>query len=135
MEEKKKTILLVDDDQDIVEINSRIVGRRYNVLSALSATECLQIMRTVRPDLIVMDVIMENMTAGLDAVKTMEKEGILDGVPVLFLTSVNEHFDYRLQVDEDYYPMVKWMDKPIKPTHLLNTIRELMDRCENLSPV
>ena len=130
MNAKEKTVLIVDDDQDLVEINSRIVGRRYNILTALSAKECLQIMQIARPDLIVMDVIMENMTAGLDAVKTLERSGALNGVPVLFLTSVNEHFDYRQQVDANYYPMAKWMDKPVKPTHLLNAIRELLDRCE-----
>ena len=72
MNVKEKTVLIVDDDQDLVEINSRILGRRYTVLSASSATECLVIMQTVRPDLIVMDVIMPKM-GGFEAVKEIKK--------------------------------------------------------------
>ena len=42
------------------------------------------------------------------------------------LTGVNEHFDYRTQIDESFYPNDVWLDKPVDPKMLMREIRKLI---------
>lgn len=126
MSDEKKTVLLVDDDFELMEIHTRIVGRKYDVLTAASAAECLELMKTATPDLIVMDVMMENISSGFDAAKKLKDDGLLKDTPLVFLTSVDDHYNYRAQVNEDYFTTSKWLSKPVKPMKLLEEVQKLI---------
>ena len=59
------TVLLVDDDADLVLANQLVLSRRgYSVRTAGSAAEALKQLQAARPDVIVLDVMMESNDAG-----------------------------------------------------------------------
>lgn len=83
---KKKTILMVDD----VRLNHKAAGLvlqdTYELYEALSAEEAFRIMETVRPDLILLDVVMPVMD-GYEMMGILKKDPRYKSIPVIFLTA------------------------------------------------
>jgi CheY-like chemotaxis protein len=126
MGDARKTVLLVDDDPDLLEQSRRIVEREFNVDLANSGEEALEKLGKKNYDCIVMDVMMQNLSDGLDTAKKIKSNVATRTIPVIMLTSVNEHFDYRTQIDENFYPNDRWLDKPVKADVLLEEIKKLI---------
>jgi CheY-like chemotaxis protein len=126
MGDERKTVLLVDDDPDLLEQSRQIVEREFNVELANSGKEALEKLGKKSYDCIVMDVMMQNLSDGLDTAKKIKSSAATKTIPVIMLTSVNEHFDYRTQIDESFYPNDRWLDKPVKADVLLQEIRNLI---------
>jgi CheY-like chemotaxis protein len=126
MGDERKTVLLVDDDPDLLEQSRQIVEREFNVELANSGKEALEKLGTKNYDCIIMDVMMQNLSDGLDTAKKIKSNAATKTIPVIMLTSVNEHFDYRTQIDENFYPNDRWLDKPVKADVLLQEIRKLI---------
>lgn len=126
MDSKKKTVLLVDDDQDIIAQMKVAVEKEYNVLIANSGEEALETLAKTRPDCIVLDVMMSHLSDGLDVTKKIKENQATGNIPIIMLTAVNQHYDYRTQVGEGYFPYDKWLDKPVKPQKLLEEIKSLI---------
>lgn len=122
----KKTILLVDDDVDLLEQVRMVVGKEYAVDCAYNGEEALKKVAAKKYDCIVMDVMMETLSDGLDTAKKIKENEATRAIPVIMLTSVNKYYDYRTQVDADYFPNDKWLDKPVDPKTLLAEIGKLV---------
>ena len=122
----KKTVLLVDDDVDLVEQVRMVVQKEYTVDVAYSGEEALKKVAGNKYDCIVMDVMMQSISDGLDTAKKIKENGTTKDIPVIMLTSVNEHYDYTTQVDRSYFPNDKWIDKPFRPEVLMAEIRKLI---------
>ena len=122
----KKTVLLVDDDVDLLDQTRLVVEKEYAVDVAYSGDEALKKVAGKTYDCIVMDVMMESLSDGLDTAKKIKADEATRSVPVIMLTSVNEHYDYSSQVDTNYFPNDKWLNKPVKPEVLVAEIRKLI---------
>jgi CheY-like chemotaxis protein len=126
MDNEKKTVLLVDDDEDLLERARVVVAQEFNVELAHSGEEALAMLGKKRFDCIVMDVMMNSLSDGLDAAKKIKENSSTKTIPVIMVTSVNEHFDYRTQVDESFFPNDRWLDKPVDANVLLGEIKRLV---------
>jgi CheY-like chemotaxis protein len=126
MNNEKKTVLLVDDDEDILEQVRVVVAQEFNVDLARSGEEALAKLGKNRYDCIVMDVMMQSLSDGLDTAKKIKESPATKEIPVIMVTGVSEHFDYRTQIDESFFPNDKWLDKPVDPKVLLREIKILM---------
>ncbi len=126
MGNEKKTVLLVDDDEDLLAQVSRIVGQEYDVDLASSGQEALGKLGKRKYDCIVMDVMMQTLSDGLDTAKKIKENNATKTIPIVMLTSVNEHYDYRTQIDESFFPNDKWLDKPVDPKVILQEIKKLV---------
>ena len=91
---RRKKILIVDDDASIREILSTQLSRlHYETVAAADGAEAVDLFRTSKPDLVLMDVMMPNMD-GLTAcqkIRGLEKKGAR--VPILFLTARDSQHD------------------------------------------
>jgi len=126
MDNEKKTVLLVDDDDDPLEQVRFVVAGEFNVDLAHSGEEALAKLGKNRYNCIVMDVMMQSLSDGLDTAKKIKQNSATKTIPVIMVTSVNEHFDYRTQIDESFFPNDKWLDKPVDPAILLQEIKGLI---------
>ena len=121
--EQKKTVLIVEDEKNIVDIirfNLQRTG--YNTLEAYDGEAGLAMAREKKPDLILLDVMMPKMM-GFDVCRALRAEG--DNVPVIILTAREEEEDKILGLEigaDDYIP------KPIKPKLLLSRIQAILKR-------
>ena len=119
---EKKMVLVVDDDADIRKFMEVALQATYRVVSASSGKECLQAVAKEKPSCIVMDVMMDGLTDGLETAKKIKEDKNTKDIPVIMLTSVNESYDYRSQVDANYFPHDTWLDKPVKAARLLKEV-------------
>ena len=126
MDNEKKTVLLVDDDEDLLEQVRMVVAREYNVDLARSGAEALAKLGKNRYACIVMDVMMQSLSDGLDTAKKIKENSVTRTIPVIMVTGVTEHFDYRTQIDDSFFPNDKWLDKPVDPIVLLREIKKLV---------
>jgi CheY-like chemotaxis protein len=123
-----KTILVVDDKADIVElVKNRLEANNYKVLSASDGKQGIQQAQQHKPDLIVMDIMMPNVSGG-EAVKVLRSDIATMHIPVIFLTAAASSVPPgqepgRVYVDGQFYPA---LSKPFKPEQLLSEINKLI---------
>lgn len=121
--EQKKTVLIVEDEKNIVDIirfNLQRTG--YNTLEAYDGEAGLAMAREKKPDLILLDVMMPKMM-GFDVCRALRAEG--DNVPVIILTAREEEEDkiLGLEIGADDY-----ITKPFNILELKARIRALIRR-------
>ena len=88
----KSTILIVDDEPDILEfLEYNLKKENFNVYKANNGIEAIEKAIKVKPDLIVMDIMMPEMD-GLEACKKIREQHDLNDTLVLFLTARSEDF-------------------------------------------
>jgi CheY-like chemotaxis protein len=117
------TILLVDDDVAWTEACKLVVTQHgHEVRVAGSAEEARQLLRSGRPDAIVLDVMMERMTSGFDLAREVHKQ--FPDLPIILLTSLHQAVSHSLhfEPDEDWLPVTKFLDKPVEPEVLIKEI-------------
>ncbi len=119
--QKKARILLVDDDSDFVE-STRLVleSKPYEVIVAENGDEGIRLAREMRPDLIILDVIMP-VKDGFTAAEQIKKDQGLRKIPVLMLTSfAQRHGETNIPVSRGFdLETEDYIDKPVKPDDLL----------------
>ncbi len=128
-EEEMATILIIDDDPDIV-LSARTVleSAGYRVDEAPNTTRGLEVMKTNRPDLIILDVMMETKTEGFEFARKINDaapgEPLADfkDIPILMLTSVVSTTPTNLEPDIDDLPVEMFVDKPIDMQDLLGKV-------------
>ncbi len=119
----KKTIMVVDDNPDIITIVKTILeGRGYTVFSASSGPELLSMLPNHKPDLIILDIMMPEMD-GLEVLTRLKGKAETATTPVILLTAKVQYEDvlggYKLGAD--YY-----ITKPFTSTQLVNGINLLL---------
>ncbi len=123
-----KKILICDDEPGIVKIISeRLTSKGYDVISAADGKEGLKKALQHRPDLILMDILMPNMSGG-DAVRVLRSDSQTKHIPVIFLTAVKSNIpqgeeNKGVNVDGQFYPAI---GKPFEPEDLLFEINKLI---------
>jgi two-component system alkaline phosphatase synthesis response regulator PhoP len=125
MENNEITILLVDDEPDILEFLGYNLEREgYKVITAKNGQKGLKMAREFKPHLIILDVMMPEMD-GMEACSEIRKAPELDGVLIAFLTARGEDYSQIAGFNagaDDY------ITKPIKPKLFLSRIQALLRR-------
>jgi CheY-like chemotaxis protein len=112
-------ILLVDDDVDLVSMNRLVLEKKgHQVTAAYSAAEARQALAKDRPDLAVLDVMMESASAGFELAREVHQK--FPDLPMIMLSAVHEAtgVPFRFQPDDDWLPVLKFLDKPVEPGRL-----------------
>lgn len=129
------TILLIDDDVDLVEMNRLVLTHRgHEVKAAYSAAEARQVLAGLKPDLVVLDVMMESSSAGFDLARDIHRQ--LPTVPTIMLTSVHAATgsSLRFKPDDDWLPVAQFVDKPIAPAALADKIDVMLRKPSSPAP-
>ena len=85
---KTKTVLVIDDSELDRTFASRVLSKRYHVLSASGAKEGLEVAYKERPDLILLDYMMPEMN-GPEVCRILKQDYGMQETPVVFLTSLD----------------------------------------------
>lgn len=130
-----KKVLLVDDDKDLLSDLRRILeANDCEVDQACSAAEGLRRALAFRPDLIIVDVMMENDTAGFEFIyqlrspRESSRYRDIRDTPVILLTAINQATNFRFSLNEEasYLPPTSAMlTKPVQIDVLLGKLKEL----------
>ncbi len=125
MKKKDITILLVDDEPDILEIvGYNLTAEGYNVITADNGVKAIKIAKKKNPQLIILDVMMPEMD-GIEACEQIRKIPELSETIITFLTARGEDYSQMAGFDagaDDY------ITKPIKPKVLVSKVKSLLRR-------
>lgn len=117
-------ILIVDNDSALLDsLRYNLLKENYTVVTAVHALQALEVARTEKPDLIILDIMLPELS-GLEACRILRKETT---VPILMLSAKIEEI-YKvvgLQLGADDY-----MTKPFSLRELLAWIRAMLRRAE-----
>ncbi len=123
--EPKGTILLADDEADILEILSyNLVREGYDVHTAKNGVEALDKARLLKPDLIVLDIMMPHKT-GIEVCQTLRKSQGFEDTAILMLTAVSDEGTQIRGLDggaDDY------VTKPVSPKVLVSRVNAFFRR-------
>jgi len=127
MEEEKYTILVVDDEEDILEfIGYNLRREGYRVLTAGNGLEALSVAEKEHPDLILLDVMMPEMD-GIEVCEEIRKtRGIADTVVALITARAESYTQiaaFEAGADD-------FITKPVRPKVLMIRIKALLKRTE-----
>ena len=117
------TVLLVDDDADFVEMNRILLEQNgYGVRVAYSGRQCLAEVAARRPDVIILDMVMENREDGFDVSRELRNSEHTKGIPLIMITSVNDRIPFHLEPDRTWLPVDALLEKPVEPQLLLGIV-------------
>jgi chemosensory pili system protein ChpA (sensor histidine kinase/response regulator) len=125
----RKTVLLVDDDADFVEQNRLLLeDSGYRVHVAHSGRQCLEVVGAGRPDLIILDMMMESENEGFDLSRELRNSEYTKGIPLVMITSVNDLRPFRIEPDRTWLPVDALIEKPVDPSLLLAVVNRILSR-------
>jgi DNA-binding response OmpR family regulator len=118
-------ILIVDDDPDMVEAGRIVLEREgYTVESAPNIVDGLTVLEESEPDLLILDVMMEEADDGLLFARQIRRRG--HELPILMLTSVNRAMGLNIDKDQEIVPVDEFVEKPVDPATLVEKVKALL---------
>ena len=123
----KKRILAIDDEVRVLTmIRKRLEFTGYEVITATDGREGLQLARSEKPDLIVLDIILPNLD-GYQICARLKADESLKNIPILMLTARSQAKDVEegMKVGADAY-----MTKPYDPELFVKQVESLLEEVE-----
>jgi CheY-like chemotaxis protein len=122
-----KKILIVDDDRDVFESMKIVLeAEGYAVDWATNGTEAIEKAKAGKPDLMILDVMMNTDDEGFQVSYKMREDPELLHVPIVMVTSVGTKtgFSFDRNRDQDFLPVNEFLEKPVDPKVLVDKVRE-----------
>ncbi|MBU4342446.1 MAG: response regulator [Candidatus Omnitrophica bacterium] len=128
----KSKILIIDDDPDISEAMKVVLeSKQYQVATAKTGEQGLKKVKQEKPDLVILDVMMETQGKGFDVARAIKGDEDTKDTPILMLTAVKEKtgLDFKKEAGDDaWLPVDAYLDKPLKPEELISKVGLLLGK-------
>jgi CheY-like chemotaxis protein len=128
----KKKILIIDDDPDVrLSLRLPLESADYDISEATNSGEGLATIKKIKPDLVILDVMMDTTTAGFQLALDLHSQdprseyAEFRKTPIIMLTAIHSTTPLRFTPDEDYLPVEVFLEKPVEPEVLLSKVSEL----------
>jgi len=116
---KRPTLLIVDDEHTEIQILKNILENDYEILIALSGEDALKTVESCVPDLILLDIMMEDLN-GFLVCSRLKENPLIKEIPIIFITSLSEASD---EVQGLIVGGVDYIIKPAQPAIVKTRIR------------
>jgi DNA-binding response OmpR family regulator len=121
-------IAIIDDDPDIVEANTILLeSSGFSVVTAGSVDEAIAMVDREKPELIILDVMMQEPDDGFYLANRFRKSGI--ATPIIMLTSVSKAIGFNFGASE-MVPIEEFLEKPVSPKLLLEKVRYHLEQAK-----
>lgn len=118
------TVLVVDDSTFIVEGLVALLKKNYRAIPSFGGEECLQILRTEMPSVIILDIMMEPMD-GWETLSRIKDNPRTRHIPILMFSAKKISFEeaeaHRIRIDD-------FLTKPVSPKELLSAVARILER-------
>jgi CheY-like chemotaxis protein len=123
----RKTVLIIDDDPDFTRaVAGLLTSSGFLVTNAVNGREGLDLARKVRPDLILLDVMMDERTEGFFTLQQIRVSATLKNTPVIVVSSIyTDQPSFRVSPDAGWLPASLFLPKPVDPGRLLEECARL----------
>ncbi|EKE02266.1 MAG: Response regulator SaeR [uncultured bacterium] len=125
----EKTVLLVDKDEEFLEINRQeLVAQGFKVALANSAKEAMEKFNSVKPDLVITEIMLENVDAGFSLAYSMKKEK--PEIPIIILSDIVRKtgivFDLNSKEEKDWIKADEFINKPVNASSLVCRVKRFL---------
>ena len=119
---EKKKVLIVDDEENVRYIVRSMLGKENFVLEAKDGEAAVNMARSYKPDIILMDIMMPNMD-GYTACHTIKQDPATKAIPVVMLTALGQELNVKLsqEMGADGY-----ITKPFSLNTLTGTVERFL---------
>ncbi len=124
MAEDKKTVVCIEDEPEMIDLVKLILGRKgFELIGAMGGREGLEAIRRVKPDLVLLDLMMPDMD-GWEVYQQMKADVDMQKIPVIVVTAKAQSIDKVLGLHiakvDDY------VTKPFGPQELLQSVEKVL---------
>ena len=124
MAEKKKVVICIEDEPEMIDLVQLILGRKgFDLVGAVGGREGLETVRRLKPDLVLLDLMMPDMD-GWEVYQQMKADEELRNIPVIVVTAKAQSIDKVLGLHiakvDDY------VTKPFGPQELLQSVNKVL---------
>lgn len=123
-------IVVTDDDPDIRDsLKAILEARGHTVVTAANREEGMATIRSEKPDLAILDVMMSTWQDGFEMARELKADPEMKGTPLLMLTGVKEQTGVDVKSsagDPTWLPVDGFLEKPIQPAQLLSEVERLL---------
>jgi DNA-binding response OmpR family regulator len=128
MAEEKKTVVCIEDEPEMIDLVKLILGRKgFDLTGAMGGREGLDAVRRIKPDLVLLDLMMPDMD-GWEVYQQMKADEELKEIPVIVVTAKAQSIDKVLGLHiakvDDY------VTKPFGPQELLQSVERVLERTD-----
>lgn len=130
---KETRVLIIEDDPDMAfALRLPLEAGGYQVFEARSGEEGLQKVQEIKPDLIILDAMLETTTAGFQVSLALRNPdprspyAAYRDIPLLMVTAIHTTTALRFGPDEAYLPVDDFVEKPVDPDVLLAKVATLL---------
>lgn len=125
---KKLTILLIDDDPELIEIIDDVLNEEYEVIKAEEGDHGLRLAKETIPDIIISDVNLPSVS-GIEICSLLRKNPLTEHIPILLISSHSEE-----SVKNSAFKMgaTDYIEKPFKPDFLKKKVDAILSFKQNL---
>lgn len=129
MKGKSGKILIIDDNRDFLFAMETFLKRQgFDTITAEDGQKGLGLAQKERPNLVLLDVMMETLFSGFEVCKRLKSDPELKDIPVIGITGMGDelgvHFDKER--DGEYFSPDSFFEKPVDKEKLLSKIGELL---------
>jgi CheY-like chemotaxis protein len=131
--EKNLKILVIDDNTDYLFTMETFLQRNgFEVSTADDGQKGLELIRTERPDLILLDIMMETLFSGFEVCKQVRSDNDLKDIPIIGISAMGDELEinYRQWPDFEYFSPDTFLDKPVDKQRLLQMIPEVIQKAK-----
>jgi len=128
MADTKTKVMCVEDDPEIIELIRFILDRKgFEFIGAIGGREGLETMRRVKPDLVLLDLMMPEMD-GWEVYKQMKADDKLKDIPVIVVTADGQPITRVLGLHIAHVD--DFITKPFGPQELVRSINKVLGKSE-----
>ena len=122
--EEKKKVVCIEDEPEMIDLVKLILGRKgFELTGAMGGREGLEAVRRVKPDLVLLDLMMPDMD-GWEVYQQMKADVDMQKIPVIVVTAKAQSIDKVLGLHiakvDDY------VTKPFGPQELLQSVEKVL---------
>jgi CheY-like chemotaxis protein len=122
-------ILIVDDDPDFVEATRLVLQKAgHKVISAPNGTTGVKRVREDKPDLVILDVIMDSVLEGLSVSQQIHEAAELSKTPIIMVTSIASSEYAALFPTDEYIHVSAFLSKPVPAAELLRQVSRVLHK-------
>lgn len=122
-------ILIVDDDHELIDATTAVLEEHsHNVLSAYTGLEGFNMAKLEKPDLILLDVMMEHDSVGFEIARALHEDEATKNLPVIIITGVRKakNLPFNFEPDEEWLPVKAVLEKPVSPELLIESVEKAL---------
>lgn len=123
----ERTVLVIDDDIDLVEIIRVTLEReKFKVIDAQNGERGFALAKERHPDLVLLDVMMGTIDEGFQVAYKLRGEPLTKDIPIIMMSAVGERtgFTFDKGRDADFLPVSEFLEKPVSPRRLVDLVRK-----------